>query len=577
MAMAPAKDPDTLDQGKGRVNRGADTPDQTNSQPDAELGLGSVNRKPLLDPPTGGTEQRGPARVPAHSTIETSQSNRDALGARAAGGANKAADDHAKFDGPRENDFSASKGEALGGTCPNTRLFSDNLARPVRLDQTRGLPSEPASIQDEGLFGGNCQLPADHHADTADSGELSHRDSDRAARPGLTSRDGLFAERAQQTVASDANGQSVTERRSDDLSRIPEGSAVRADATGLDRAARLTTPERAPKSSTAALDPEERKTDDCSFDLNEKTPPRTPVSSMSAEDRAAAKQAYPRRLGVEYSKLNPSAKPFESLKRDREDQAPTAQPNEESVTAAMTDHRATRPVPVGESMSHLEAAALDGTTATTARLEKAPPMSTTLEQGSGSGTQYPFDADPTRHPLRHAVFRSPEERSCSELDRARRLSGGFDRAAALDDAKQQRARADEAALQRDATEVQERREAQRKRSREVQWRAGTEQVRRLALLRHGEEAQEGAALVMARDEMARHREEIAYMEKLENHEDTTPQLPTDPLPFYWDTTLESFALRYYDLKSEMSLSEAPTASSTSSRSMRSRRTSPTRR
>ena len=42
MAMAPAKDPDTLDQGKGRVNRGADAPDQTNSQPDAELGLGSV-------------------------------------------------------------------------------------------------------------------------------------------------------------------------------------------------------------------------------------------------------------------------------------------------------------------------------------------------------------------------------------------------------------------------------------------------------------------------------------------------------------------------------------------------------
>ena len=42
--MAPAKDPDTLDQGKGRVNRGADAPDQTNSSTDAELGLGSVSR-----------------------------------------------------------------------------------------------------------------------------------------------------------------------------------------------------------------------------------------------------------------------------------------------------------------------------------------------------------------------------------------------------------------------------------------------------------------------------------------------------------------------------------------------------
>lgn len=40
--MAPARDSDTLDQGKGRVNRGADAPDQTNSSSDAELGLGSV-------------------------------------------------------------------------------------------------------------------------------------------------------------------------------------------------------------------------------------------------------------------------------------------------------------------------------------------------------------------------------------------------------------------------------------------------------------------------------------------------------------------------------------------------------
>ena len=42
MAMAPAKDSDTLDHGKGRVNRGADAPDQTNSSSGAELGLGSV-------------------------------------------------------------------------------------------------------------------------------------------------------------------------------------------------------------------------------------------------------------------------------------------------------------------------------------------------------------------------------------------------------------------------------------------------------------------------------------------------------------------------------------------------------
>ena len=41
--MAPARDSDTLDQGKGRVNRGADAPDQTNSSSDAELGLGSVS------------------------------------------------------------------------------------------------------------------------------------------------------------------------------------------------------------------------------------------------------------------------------------------------------------------------------------------------------------------------------------------------------------------------------------------------------------------------------------------------------------------------------------------------------
>ena len=132
--------------------------------------------------------------MPAQTIIGTSQSNRDALGARAAGGASKAADDHAKFNGPREDESSASTGEALGGTCPNTRLLSDNPARPVSLDQTRGLPSEPASIQDEGLLGGNCQLPADPHADTADSSEWSHRDSDRAARPGLTDRDGSVAD-----------------------------------------------------------------------------------------------------------------------------------------------------------------------------------------------------------------------------------------------------------------------------------------------------------------------------------------------------------------------------------------------
>ena len=46
--MAPAKEPDTLDQGKGRVNRGADAPDQTNSSSDAELGLGSVTEAGLL-------------------------------------------------------------------------------------------------------------------------------------------------------------------------------------------------------------------------------------------------------------------------------------------------------------------------------------------------------------------------------------------------------------------------------------------------------------------------------------------------------------------------------------------------
>ena len=51
MAMAPAKDPDTLDQGKGRVNRGADAPDQTNSSSDAELGLGSVTNVPSLSVP----------------------------------------------------------------------------------------------------------------------------------------------------------------------------------------------------------------------------------------------------------------------------------------------------------------------------------------------------------------------------------------------------------------------------------------------------------------------------------------------------------------------------------------------
>ena len=140
--MAPARDSDTLDQGKGRVNRGADAPDQTNSSSDAELGLGSVNRKPLLDPPTGGTEQRGSARMPAQTIIGTSQSNRDALGARAAGGANKAADDHAKFNGPREDESSASTGEALGGTCPNTRLLSDNPARPVSLDHAPTCPMQ---------------------------------------------------------------------------------------------------------------------------------------------------------------------------------------------------------------------------------------------------------------------------------------------------------------------------------------------------------------------------------------------------------------------------------------------------